>query len=138
LPALVGVRRGEPCGLRWSDLDQERGDLLIARGVVAVPGRELLIRATKTHAVRRVALDAGTMTLLGEHYTQVEMTARAVGTALVGPREHKGSGRLRACRAAWDLAGAALPEGPPTVAVAADRARVSELAEVTAEQPVTT
>jgi hypothetical protein len=59
-------------------------------------------------------------------------------TELVGPREHRGSGRLRACRAAWDLAGAARPEGPPILAVAADRARVPELAEVTAEQPVTT
>jgi hypothetical protein len=57
-------------------------------------------------------------------------------TELVGPREHRGSGRLRACRAAWDLAGAARPDGPPTVAVAEDRARVPELAEVT-EQPVT-
>src|SRR4029450_7967250 len=57
-------------------------------------------------------------------------------TQLVGPRERTGSGRLRVGRAAWDLAGAALPDGPPTVAVAADRARVPELAEVT-EQPVT-
>ena len=55
---------------------------------------------------------------------------------LVGPREQRGSGRLRVCRAAWDLAGAARPDGPPTLAVAEDRARVPELAEVT-EQPVT-
>src|SRR4029450_12252844 len=36
--AVAGARRGGRGGLRWSDLDRERGDLLIARGVVAVPG----------------------------------------------------------------------------------------------------
>jgi hypothetical protein len=51
---------------------------------------------------------------------------------LVGPRERLGAGRLRACRAAWDLAGAALPDGPPTAA--AGRARLGELATVV-EQP---
>jgi hypothetical protein len=51
---------------------------------------------------------------------------------LVGPRERVGAGRLRACRAAWDLAGAALPGGPPTAA--AEAARLGELATV-AEQP---
>jgi hypothetical protein len=48
---------------------------------------------------------------------------------LVGPRERSGAGRLRACRAAWDLAGAAMPDGPPTSA--ADQARLGELATVT-------
>ena len=47
---------------------------------------------------------------------------------LVGPRERLGAGRLRACRAAWDLAGTAMPDGPPTAA--ADRARLGELATV--------
>jgi hypothetical protein len=51
--------------------------------------------------------------------------------ALIGPRERRGGGRLRACRAAWDLAGAALPDGPPSIA--ADTARLAELASVTVE-----
>jgi hypothetical protein len=51
---------------------------------------------------------------------------------LVGPRERAGAGRLRACRAAWDLAGAAMPGGPPTAA--AEAARLGELATV-AEDP---
>jgi hypothetical protein len=48
--------------------------------------------------------------------------------ALVGARERRGTGRLQACRAAWGLAGAALPDGPPTAA--ADRQRLPELAAV--------
>ena len=83
LAALAGARRGELCGLRWSDLDPDRGDLLIARGVVAVPRRELLVRATKTHAVRRVALDPGTLGLLRAHHAQVQATAGVAGTTLV-------------------------------------------------------
>jgi hypothetical protein len=53
--------------------------------------------------------------------------------ALVGPRERRGAGRLRLCRAAWDLAGAAMPDGPPTLAT--DQARLGELVSVT-RQPV--
>jgi hypothetical protein len=48
--------------------------------------------------------------------------------ALVGQRERRGVGRLRGCRAAWDLAGAAVPGGPPSAA--ADRARLPELAAI--------
>jgi hypothetical protein len=50
---------------------------------------------------------------------------------LVGPRERRGGGRLRSCRAAWDLAGAALPGGPPTIAT--DIAGLAELASITVE-----
>jgi hypothetical protein len=50
---------------------------------------------------------------------------------LIGPRERRGGGRLRLCRAAWDLAGAAMPGGPPSIA--ADTARLAELATVTTE-----
>jgi len=53
---------------------------------------------------------------------------------LVGRRERRGAGRLRACRAAWDLAGAALPDGPPSAA--AEQAGLPELAEVT-QRPLT-
>ena len=84
LAALAGDRRGELCGLRWSDLDTERAELLIARGVVAVPGRELLVRATKTHAVRRVALDPGTAESLRAQHARVQAVARAAGITLVG------------------------------------------------------
>jgi len=53
---------------------------------------------------------------------------------LVGVRERAGGGRLKVCRAAWDLAGAALPDGPPTAA--AELERLPALAEVT-QRPVT-
>lgn len=35
---------------------------------------------------------------------------------LVGERERRGAGRARVLRAAWDLAGGVMPDGPPTAA----------------------
>lgn len=64
--ATTGARRGELCGLRWADVDLEHGELLIERSVVEDDGR-LLVKATKTHAARRIALDAGTLAVLEAH-----------------------------------------------------------------------
>jgi hypothetical protein len=50
---------------------------------------------------------------------------------LVGSREQRSADRLRACRAAWDLAGAALPDGPGTLT--ADRTHGRELVTVVVE-----
>jgi integrase len=37
LTALTGMRRGELCGLRWSDVDLPERTLLVSRSVVSVP-----------------------------------------------------------------------------------------------------
>jgi integrase len=54
LAAVLGIRRGELCAVRWSDVDLDRGEVLIASGIVRVPGESLLDKPTKTHAKRRV------------------------------------------------------------------------------------
>ena len=38
MAALTGMRRGELCALRWSDLDLDEGQIEVARSVVLVPG----------------------------------------------------------------------------------------------------
>jgi integrase len=38
LAALTGMRRGELCALRWTDVDLETGQLDVSRSVVVVPG----------------------------------------------------------------------------------------------------
>jgi hypothetical protein len=114
--------------------------------LVRLPSPTALLGHGAGHSVLRRALLLGALLndplmdwapLLVRHAAFGSWHLSGYPSALVGPREHRGSGRLRVCRAAWDLAGAALPDGPPTVAVATDRARVLELTEVT-EQPVTT
>ena len=56
LAALTGMRRGELCALRWSDVDLERGELEVSRSVVVAVGG-LAQKSTKTDRFRQVALD---------------------------------------------------------------------------------
>jgi integrase len=60
LAAISGARRGELCALRWRHIDAYRGVLHIAGAVGQTPAG-LVERATKTHAERRLSLDAGTI-----------------------------------------------------------------------------
>jgi integrase len=61
LAVVLGARRGELCGLRWSEVDLDQGEVLIAGAVVRVPHEALLAKPTKTHAKRRVAIGTGTV-----------------------------------------------------------------------------
>jgi integrase len=64
LIASTGLRRGELCGLRWSDVDLDGGSLTISRQHVEV-GRDIVVGAPKTRAgARQVALDKGTVAVL--------------------------------------------------------------------------
>jgi integrase len=63
LAAATGARRGELCALRWSDIDTDADTLFIGRGLVHGPDG-LVERGTKTHAARRIALDAATLDVL--------------------------------------------------------------------------
>jgi integrase len=80
LAVVLGARRGELCALRWSDVD--RGEVLIAGGVVRVHGQPLLDKDTKTHAKRRVAVGAETLALLRAHRVEQAKAALACGVNL--------------------------------------------------------
>lgn len=66
LAATTGARRGELVALKWADLDPSAGTLLIERAVVALGGRTI-VKDTKTHQARRIALGAPTLELLEAH-----------------------------------------------------------------------
>ena len=72
--AATGARRGEVCGLRWSDLDVHAGTLSIRRSVASVAGGTVL-KDTKTHAARRIALDPETLSVLKAHRERFESRA---------------------------------------------------------------
>jgi integrase len=62
--AATGMRRGEACGLRWSDVDFDLGSLMIDESVIPAAGGAA-VKSPKTRAsVRRVAVDSGTIDLL--------------------------------------------------------------------------
>jgi len=83
LAAVTGARRGELCGIRWSDLDLGAGQLVVARSIVH--GSDgIVVKATKTNRIRRVALDAGTVAALREQRTRQEERAASCHTVLAG------------------------------------------------------
>jgi len=66
LLATTGMRRGEACGLHWSDLEAADGLLTIRRSRVSAGGKTVE-SAPKTRRGRRtLALDAATLDVLGE------------------------------------------------------------------------
>jgi integrase len=72
----TGARRGEVCGLRWSDLDRSTGTLSITRSIASVAGGTV-VKDTKTHASRRIALDDATLSVLDEQRRRLEERAAA-------------------------------------------------------------
>jgi integrase len=82
LAAVTGARRGELCGLRWSDIDTA-GLLHIRRAVKhALDPHELVVGPTKTRSERRVSMDDLAMAVLAAHRARVEHAAEMTGVAL--------------------------------------------------------
>jgi integrase len=81
LAALTGMRRGELCALRWTDVDFERQELDVARSVVVVPGG-ITEKTTKTDRFRIVALDDVGVALLARHRVNVERWAHEAEATL--------------------------------------------------------
>ncbi len=73
LVAMTGLRRGEACGLRWSDVDLEKGTIRVRQQLVIVAagdgGHEAVMEeATKSDAGRRtIDLDETTAAVLRSH-----------------------------------------------------------------------
>ena len=65
LSSRTGLRRGEICGLQWSDIDLERGYLTVRRTISAVSSHDVYVRQPKTgKSRRRVDLDPDTIKVL--------------------------------------------------------------------------
>jgi integrase len=79
--AVTGARRGELCGLKWSDLNSTTGTLTIARsaddkGIKS--GQPALVKETKTYKVRTIPLDSGTLDELRRHREWLAEDPRAM------------------------------------------------------------
>jgi integrase len=81
LAALTGMRRGELCALRWTDVDLTRGVIEVARSVVVVEGG-LAEKSTKTDRSRKVAIDPVGVALLTAHRAHVDNWITEVGGEL--------------------------------------------------------
>jgi integrase len=81
LAAVTGARRGELCGLRWGDVDEDLGTLSIARSYAVVGGQHIF-KPTKTHGVRRIALGEFGLEVLRRQRLRLEERAEDVGLEL--------------------------------------------------------
>jgi len=79
--AATGARRSELLALRWSDVDEASARMSISRGLVNGPNG-LVVKDTKTHGVRRVALDPKTAEVLAEHRRRAEKAAVTCGAVM--------------------------------------------------------
>lgn len=74
LVMVTGIRRAELLALRWTRVDFEGGVLTIRRNYVNGVEKD-----TKTHQVRRLALDPETVAVLAEHRERYAERVRALG-----------------------------------------------------------
>lgn len=67
LLATTGLRRGEALGLRWSDIDLDRGAVSVSQSVTTVGSRVVVSAPKSDRSRRRLALDADTVGVLVAH-----------------------------------------------------------------------
>ncbi len=76
LAAVTGCRRGELCGLRWSDIDRDRRALHVRRAVkMAAADNSVVIGPTKAHQDRVVSLDEVMLAVFDTHRCRAEQWA---------------------------------------------------------------
>jgi integrase len=80
LTALLGLRRGEVIGLRWTDVDLTAGTLTICRQIQERDGRAVVCLPKSEHSGRTIALDHGTLTLLRQLHAERKTNAGKVST----------------------------------------------------------
>jgi integrase len=78
LAAFSGLRRGELCGLRWSDVDLDGGSLTV-RNTRVVLVHAVVEGTPKSHRPRRVELDVETVVRLRQHRARQGEQALALG-----------------------------------------------------------
>jgi integrase len=67
--AMTGMRRGEVLGLRWKDVDLERGLVSVRQTVLNVGGRRVFSSPKTARSRRVVALDPATVATLRKHWS---------------------------------------------------------------------
>ena len=86
IAAHTGLRRGEICALRWSDVDFERMTVTVARAATQ-PLREVYFKLPKSKAgLRTIAILEPAALVLREQRKRVTAWRLAAGTGLGGQR----------------------------------------------------
>ena len=81
LAFITGARRGELLGLAWEHLDLAAGLLTIRRNLVRQNG-QIVVKETKTHQMRVVSLDPGTVAILTAYKQRAQRCCTELGITL--------------------------------------------------------
>ncbi len=79
--AATGCRRSEALALRWGDIGWKASELTVARSLTTTAAG-VVEKDTKTHQVRRLAVDKGTVSALQAHHKRAEKRARECDAAI--------------------------------------------------------
>lgn len=74
LAADTGARRGEICGLKWSDIDMKSGFVTFSRNVGYTPEKGIFVNMPKTGKIREVDIGEDTIELLKQLRKEQAMT----------------------------------------------------------------
>ena len=87
--ALIGLRRGELAGLRWSAIDLDAGRIVVAaRTRVRISGRTIDQKNGKTDSARRsLKLPASVLEVLRGTHERQQIARRRAGDAWIGVRD---------------------------------------------------
>ncbi len=85
----TGMRRGEACGLRWSDINWRQRSLHIQRNVVKVPHYPIMVKEPKTQAGNRIVyLSEGLCSLLKAWQSESEWEKEQLGQGELLPDDY--------------------------------------------------
>lgn len=79
LAALRGLRRGELCALRWTDLDLTDGTLTVNHNIAHAHGRPYLDAPKTAAGQRTIALDTTTINVLRQHQRRQRLLLHDTG-----------------------------------------------------------
>jgi integrase len=79
--ALTGLRRGELCGLQWSDIDWSGDALTVRRSIWQTP-EGWGVKDPKTHQVRRLVLGKNAIGVLRDRWHRIRQMAIAAKVPL--------------------------------------------------------
>lgn len=80
----TGVRRGEICGLQWSDLDLTEGQFTVRRAAIELDGEVVYRRPKSKQSRRSDRLPKTVLEMLTEHRSRQAELSQYVGENLVG------------------------------------------------------
>ena len=81
IAVLYGLRQGEALGLKWADVDLDKGEIFIWQQMQKVSGNYKLVKLKSKFSVRTLELNSSTINALRAHKREQNQTRLALGAS---------------------------------------------------------